>query len=79
MTKPLKTFDETLAEELKNSEFRDGYFYAKTELAEFIKIRDLQNRSKKVHDFSRGMNKNNNFPQCRKVFSPFLRGGESRS
>ena len=42
MTKPLKTLDETLAEEMRNSEFRDGYLQAKTELEEFVKIRELR-------------------------------------
>lgn len=45
MTKPLKTFDETLAEEMKNPEFREGFLQAKFELEEFARIRDLRNKT----------------------------------
>lgn len=42
MSKPLKTFDETLAEEMKNPEFREGFLQAKAELEEFARIRDMR-------------------------------------
>ena len=45
MTKPLKTFDETLAEEMKNPEFREGFLQAKFALEEFARIRDLRNKT----------------------------------
>ena len=42
MSKPLKTFDETLTEEMKNPEFREGFLQAKAELEEFARIRDMR-------------------------------------
>lgn len=45
MTKPFKTFDETLADEMENPEFREGYLQAKSELEEFARIRDLRNKT----------------------------------
>ncbi len=40
MNKPLKSFDETLAEQMQNPEFREGFLQAKAELEEFARIRD---------------------------------------
>ena len=45
MTKPLRTFDETLADEMKNPEFREGFLQATFELEEFASIRDLRNKT----------------------------------
>lgn len=42
MNKPLKSFDETLAEQMQNPEFRAGFLQAKAELEEFARIRDLR-------------------------------------
>lgn len=42
MNKPLKSFNETLAEQMQNPEFREGFLQAKTELEEFARIRDLR-------------------------------------
>ena len=42
MNKPLKSFDETLAEQMQNPEFREGFLQAKAELEEFARIRDLR-------------------------------------
>lgn len=43
--KPLKTFEETLAEEMKDPEFREEFIKASAELDEFLKFRKLREDS----------------------------------
>ena len=42
MSKAIKSFEETLAEEMQNPEIREGFLQAQAELAEFARIRDLR-------------------------------------
>ena len=45
MSKPLKTFEETLADQMKNPEFQEGFLQAKEELEEFARIREVRRAS----------------------------------
>ncbi len=45
MSKPLKTFEETLADEMKDPEFREGYLRCRAELDDFARIRDMPRAS----------------------------------
>lgn len=40
MEKPIKTFEETLAEEMRDPEFREGFLQAKAEIEAFARKRD---------------------------------------
>ena len=40
MAKPIKTFEETLAEEMRDPEFREGFLQAKAEIETFARKRD---------------------------------------
>ena len=45
MSRAHKTFEETLAEQMQNPEFREGFLRAKAELEEFARIRDMRRAS----------------------------------
>lgn len=42
MNKAIKTFEETLAEQMQNPEFREGFLQAQAELEEFARIRNMR-------------------------------------
>ena len=42
MNKPLKTFEETLEEQMQDPVFRKGFLQAQQELDEFLRIRELR-------------------------------------
>lgn len=45
MAKAIKSFEETLAEQMQNPEFRAEFLQAQAELEEFAKIRELRKAS----------------------------------
>ena len=45
MSRAHKTFEETLAEQMQNPEFREGFLRAKAELEEFARVRDMRRAS----------------------------------
>lgn len=66
MEKPIKTFEETLAEEMRDPEFREGFLQAKAEIEAFARKRDLCRANGPADDAAAGRDQASGRGPCAK-------------